>query len=136
HTRRPTRESSAVSRRSSSQTPNSMNIVMPTEQIDRLPPRTDLSLRSSRPVDFAQRWVETRRAAGAQKESEMRLSSRRAWTVLLATVVALPLSGLAAGPAAAAVTTFTDSTVVGPNSIVLGPDGNMWFTNAGNSSIG
>jgi len=66
----------------------------------------------------------------------MRRASRRLWIVLLPIVIALPLADLAAGPTGAAVTTFTDPTVVGPNSIVLGPDGNMWFTNAGNSSIG
>ena len=69
----------------------------------------------------------------------MVLSSRRVWAVVLSALVAVPLVGLEAlttGGAGAAVTSFSDATVSRPTSITAGPDGQMWFTNAGNSSIG
>src|SRR4051812_39688215 len=68
-----------------------------------------------------------------------RFSSRRVWAVLLSATVAVPLVGIEAltiGSAGAAVTSFADETVSRPTSIVAGPDGQMWITNAGNSSIG
>jgi streptogramin lyase len=70
----------------------------------------------------------------------MRLSRHRALTFSLAIALFVPLVGveaaLTAGPAAATVTNFSDSTISGPVGITVGPDGALWFTNAGNSSVG
>ena len=54
-------------------------------------------------------------------------------------LVAVPLAGievLTSGTAGAAVTDFSDPSIAHPESITAGPDGALWFTNEGNSSIG
>ncbi len=69
-----------------------------------------------------------------------RVRSRQARTAFLALLIAGPFTGLAATvaarPAGAAVTQYTDPTIADPTSITVGPDGALWFTNNGNSSIG
>ncbi len=68
----------------------------------------------------------------------MWLSKRRASTiaVVLLSVVATAVVLPDVGSAGAAVTNYTDATVSGPTSIATGPDGNLYFTNSGNGSIG
>jgi virginiamycin B lyase len=55
-------------------------------------------------------------------------------------LVGVPLGGVAAivtaHVAGAAVTTYTDSSISGPEGMAVGPDGALWFTNHAGNSIG
>ena len=74
-------------------------------------------------------------------------SNRRRGHRLLAvvTAVVLAITGLAVGTATTAsaagdpvgtVTNYTDPSISGPFGITAGPDGNLWFTNRDDNSIG
>ena len=54
-------------------------------------------------------------------------------TLLPLVVVTTPLTAAAAGDG---VTNFTGTGISGPDGIAWGPDGNLWFTNQTNNSIG
>lgn len=58
-------------------------------------------------------------------------------SVTIAMLIALP-SGLASAELKGVTTHYggPDSGIYTPTSIVTGPDGNLWFTNSGNNSIG
>ena len=57
--------------------------------------------------------------------------------VVAASFVANPITGRSvAGAAGPTISSYTDPSISGPAGITAGPDGALWFTNAGNNSIG
>ena len=70
------------------------------------------------------------------------MTSRRLTSVVLAVLAAAPLAGVEAivtaraASADPAVSNYTDPTISRPDFVTTGPDGALWFTNNGNSSIG
>ena len=56
-------------------------------------------------------------------------------TLLVAALVPMALAGTARATPSG-LTTYPSTGIFGPASITTGPDGALWFTNAGNGTIG
>ncbi len=55
----------------------------------------------------------------------------------LMTALSVATNGAPAGAdAVGVVSNFTGIGIINPDGVAAGPDGNMWFTNNGNNSIG